>query len=1029
MISHGKQEVKISQIQHNQLKEQLKSDLHKLLREKAGIENLFAAAKDGKAKLTNKELIYQQKQNIEARIKEIQEEISELNICVWTPAPEPAFSPNSPQQNGLGSAENSPAHNSKSAQRGHGSRLHPEQETDDSRGEQSSDGSILPGQAGSSKDAAESDRFRKPSEASSAANEQIRALEKQLNIEKKVERGAKNIMSMYEKQKDSASSRKFLAEAETMLADAQTKIELINIKLVKAKKMATDKSVGASGRDSPINVGNTVSTGSYGSKNGSEGSNGPVDITSNGAGSNRNSAHGSEVLMGVLGAASPGSLSPTHRNAGSSQMLKTLNDHIDMLRHNLRIEWDIIVSTNKMMDLQKRASTDKKKDKAKDENMFMLSEKYSIAASRLILLYLAIQKYVELKLPRGSSGSEAEAMTDRSAAATAEGGSLFHPARKQEISRELEILNTKRSVGQLTSVLFQSSTGSPGQNHCLHINQNVSALSGFLDIRLLGVVGMLEKLPKADSCDLASLKTAENTLLPDFNNLAGKSSKSNSIISSTMFSTLTRRSETPSSRKSVKLSKVSGSKASSSLLQDLANKNKDKDGGLSGEGGNLSNEVTCVLKLDNEVVAQTGWASPKAACWDEKFNIELDRNKELCIEVWWRDVRAMTAIKYIKLEDLIDNDFSSGTTMELEPQGRIECEIQFQNPRIERTRRKLQRQKRIFQRKDIPKASDMNIDKENIAIWGRIMARLEDKGGMEPKTRRGAATLPASSSATATAAAASPSSASPPIGDKTPPLGLLKPEFDHEVQSKQGRSDGQVPSPKPLPEPREPLKPTGTTPKLSNDNSSDNKSISSKGGSKNGQKMTMEIQAIPPFKGSGPGEVPPKPKPRSKDKDTGSQGSGALGGNRVSVDSSASSSPKSAAMRTINVGNGAGSGSQKSDGSQPPNQNPAGVTSKLNHNLKENAAAAETSSTIAKKGYRFGNKQIQIDDFRTIAVLGRGHFGKVLLGEHRQTGRIYAIKALKKADIFARDEVESLMCEKRILETCTNYGHPFLIHL
>jgi len=51
------------------------------------------------------------------------------------------------------------------------------------------------------------------------------------------------------------------------------------------------------------------------------------------------------------------------------------------------------------------------------------------------------------------------------------------------------------------------------------------------------------------------------------------------------------------------------------------------------------------------------------------------------------------------------------------------------------------------------------------------------------------------------------------------------------------------------------------------------------------------------------------------------------------------------------------------------------------------------------------------------------------LGEHKYTKKIYAIKALKKADIYARDEVDSLMCEKRILEICTTEGHPFLIHL
>ncbi|CAB1341976.1 unnamed protein product, partial [Coregonus sp. 'balchen'] len=70
-----------------------------------------------------------------------------------------------------------------------------------------------------------------------------------------------------------------------------------------------------------------------------------------------------------------------------------------------------------------------------------------------------------------------------------------------------------------------------------------------------------------------------------------------------------------------------------------------------------------------------------------------------------------------------------------------------------------------------------------------------------------------------------------------------------------------------------------------------------------------------------------------------------------------------------------------------------------------------------------------LEDFKLIAVLGRGHFGKVLLSEYKRTGSVYAIKALKKGDIVARDEVDSLMCEKRIFETVNSSHHPFLVNL
>ncbi|KAK2189064.1 hypothetical protein NP493_115g01007 [Ridgeia piscesae] len=74
-------------------------------------------------------------------------------------------------------------------------------------------------------------------------------------------------------------------------------------------------------------------------------------------------------------------------------------------------------------------------------------------------------------------------------------------------------------------------------------------------------------------------------------------------------------------------------------------------------------------------------------------------------------------------------------------------------------------------------------------------------------------------------------------------------------------------------------------------------------------------------------------------------------------------------------------------------------------------------------------KHISLDEFRSIAVLGRGHFGKVLLAEYKPTREFFAIKALKKGDIIARDEVESLMSEKRIFEVANSLRHPFLVNL
>ncbi|KRZ68677.1 Serine/threonine-protein kinase N2 [Trichinella papuae] len=93
-------------------------------------------------------------------------------------------------------------------------------------------------------------------------------------------------------------------------------------------------------------------------------------------------------------------------------------------------------------------------------------------------------------------------------------------------------------------------------------------------------------------------------------------------------------------------------------------------------------------------------------------------------------------------------------------------------------------------------------------------------------------------------------------------------------------------------------------------------------------------------------------------------------------------------------------------------------------NLKLSARNLNASS-----GYRQSTNAMTIDDFKLISVLGRGHFGKVILAKYRPNNNYFALKILKKADILSRDEVESLMAEKRIFEIVNRSKHPFLINL
>jgi len=64
-----------------------------------------------------------------------------------------------------------------------------------------------------------------------------------------------------------------------------------------------------------------------------------------------------------------------------------------------------------------------------------------------------------------------------------------------------------------------------------------------------------------------------------------------------------------------------------------------------------------------------------------------------------------------------------------------------------------------------------------------------------------------------------------------------------------------------------------------------------------------------------------------------------------------------------------------------------------------------------------------MEDFEILKVLGKGTFGKVVLGKEKATGEICAIKLLRKDVILAKDEVEHTLTENRVLQ---NSKHPFL---
>ncbi|XP_030680959.1 serine/threonine-protein kinase N2 isoform X2 [Nomascus leucogenys] len=333
------------------------------------------------------------------------------------------------------------------------------------------------------------------------------------------------------------------------------------------------------------------------------------------------------------------------------------------------------------------------------------------------------------------------------------------------------------------------------------------------------------------------------------------------------------------------------------------------------------NDVCAVLKLDNTVVGQTSWKPISNQSWDQKFTLELDRSRELEISVYWRDWRSLCAVKFLRLEDFLDNQ-RHGMCLYLEPQGTLFAEVTFFNPVIER-RPKLQRQKKIFskqQGKTFLRAPQMNI---NIATWGRLVRRaiptVNHSGTFSPQA---------------------------PVPTTVPVVDVRIPELAPPA------SDSTV------------------------------------------TKLDFDLEPEPP---------PAPPRVSS------------LGEIDESSELRVLDTPGQDSETAFDIENDRNSILPKSQSEYKPDTPQSGL---------EYSGIQELEDRSSQQRFQFN-----LQDFRCCAVLGRGHFGKVLLAEYKHTNEMFAIKALKKGDIVARDEVDSLMCEKRIFETVNSVRHPFLVNL
>lgn len=76
--------------------------------------------------------------------------------------------------------------------------------------------------------------------------------------------------------------------------------------------------------------------------------------------------------------------------------------------------------------------------------------------------------------------------------------------------------------------------------------------------------------------------------------------------------------------------------------------------------------------------------------------------------------------------------------------------------------------------------------------------------------------------------------------------------------------------------------------------------------------------------------------------------------------------------------------------------------------------------------YTPSTTRVSVDDFDLLTVIGKGSFGKVMQVRKKDSGRIYAMKVLRKEAIVERDEVGHTRSEKNILG---HIQHPFIVGL
>lgn len=72
------------------------------------------------------------------------------------------------------------------------------------------------------------------------------------------------------------------------------------------------------------------------------------------------------------------------------------------------------------------------------------------------------------------------------------------------------------------------------------------------------------------------------------------------------------------------------------------------------------------------------------------------------------------------------------------------------------------------------------------------------------------------------------------------------------------------------------------------------------------------------------------------------------------------------------------------------------------------------------------DKKVSRHDFEQLKVIGRGAFSRVILVRKKDTGRLYAMKIMKKEKLLREQKIKPILNERLIMQ---KLNHPFVIRL